>query len=147
VATIDRSAHSRGVGVRRKRPAPASLCALSPGAREAGLLGLEGQLDLTAEDFFSRHQVGHSVTNVNCDAGCSAMRRAASASASAFVAKVASGQGQYAVVASNEMTRQLAACSPSVNRCLPQARADCSAVACRPDVGNRTLVVHLAGNE
>jgi hypothetical protein len=95
----------------------------------------------------SRHQVGHSVTNVNCDAGCSAMRRAASASASAFVAKVASGQGQYAVVASNEMTRQLAACSPSVNRRLPQARADCSAVACRPDVGNRTLVVHLAGNE
>jgi len=37
-ATFDRSAHSRGVGCPPRWPAPASLSALSPGAREAGLL-------------------------------------------------------------------------------------------------------------
>ena len=37
-ATLDRLAHSFRVGCCRKRPAPASFCARSPDAREAGLL-------------------------------------------------------------------------------------------------------------
>jgi hypothetical protein len=80
----------------------------------------------------NRRQTGHSAMNVICHAGCSAMRLSASALASAFVANDTSGQGLSALVKSNEMTRQLVACSVSANRRLLETHTESTTVARGP---------------